>query len=214
MSLQILVVGGGDDFGLDRTLEVGHFLGPLVNQQHQHVDFRMVGSDGVGDLLENRGFARARRRDNQPAGAFADRGNHVNHPGFDQVRRGFQLEFLDRVNGCQVLKANRFGVIIEPHAVDLIDGFELRARAAMRRLRGADDQAPSRRKFALYRVRRDKDVRRFRVKMILGCAEETKTFLRDFKVTGTGFLSVLFIIVFAHTTSVVEDFENTRNFEF
>ena len=43
VGFQILVVGGGDDLGLHRALEVGDFLRALVNEQHQHMDLGMVG---------------------------------------------------------------------------------------------------------------------------------------------------------------------------
>jgi hypothetical protein len=84
----------------------------------------------------------------------------------------------------------------------------------MGRLRRADDLAAFAEEIAFNRVRRDEDVRRFGVEMILGRAEEAKSLFRDFKIAGTGFLSVFFSVFFAHTNfSVIEDFENTRNFE-
>ena len=60
MGFQVLVVGGGNHFGLDRALEVGDLLGALVNEQHQRVDLRVIGGDSVGNLLENGSLARAR----------------------------------------------------------------------------------------------------------------------------------------------------------
>src|SRR5207247_191732 len=46
VGFQVLIVGGGDHFSLYRTLEVGDFLGPFVNQEDQHMHFRVVGCDG------------------------------------------------------------------------------------------------------------------------------------------------------------------------
>ena len=60
----------------------------------------MVRRDGVANLLENGGLARARRRDDDAARALADRRDKVNDARLDQVRRGFELEFFDRVNAC------------------------------------------------------------------------------------------------------------------
>jgi hypothetical protein len=90
---QILVVGGGDDFGLDRALEIRDFLGALVNQKNHRMNFGMVGGDGVGDLLEDGRLARARRRDDQAARAFADGRDQVNDARFEQVGRGFEIDF-------------------------------------------------------------------------------------------------------------------------
>ena len=49
-----LVERRADDLGsaaLDRPLHVGHFLGPLVDQQHDDVALGMIREDAVGDLL-------------------------------------------------------------------------------------------------------------------------------------------------------------------
>ena len=98
MSLQVLVVGRGHDLGLNRPLKISHFFGPLINEQHENMHFRVVGCAGIGDLLEDGGFAGARRRDDQSAGAFADGGHHVDDARFDQVGRGLELKFLDGVD--------------------------------------------------------------------------------------------------------------------
>src|SRR6188508_912256 len=42
-----LVEGRGDDLALERALHLGHFLGPLVDEQHHHVALGIVGADGV-----------------------------------------------------------------------------------------------------------------------------------------------------------------------
>ena len=47
-----LVEGRGHDLALHRALHVGHFLRPLVDQQHDQVAFRMIGRDGVRDVLQ------------------------------------------------------------------------------------------------------------------------------------------------------------------
>jgi hypothetical protein len=69
---EILVVAGGDDLGLHAALEVGDFLGTLVDEQHHAMHLGVIGGDGVADLLEDRGLAGARRRDDETAGALAD----------------------------------------------------------------------------------------------------------------------------------------------
>jgi hypothetical protein len=89
---------------------------------------------------------RARRGDDQPARAFANRRDEVNHARFEQVGSGFEVELFNRVNRGEVFKADGLGVFLKRHVVDLVDGLELRAGAAMRRLRGPATWLPSRKK--------------------------------------------------------------------
>ena len=94
----------------------------------------MVRHDGVGDLLEDGSFTRARRSDDQTTGPFADGCDQVDDASLDQVRRGLKAVFLDRINRGQILEPHRSGVILERQVVDLGDVAKLRARATMRRL--------------------------------------------------------------------------------
>ena len=181
---QFHVVGGSDDFRFHGTLKVGDFLGALVNQQDHRMHFRMVGGDGVANLLENGGLAGAGRRHDQTARAFADGCDEVNHPGFEQVRRGFELKFFDGVNAGQVLKAHGLGVFLERHGVDLVHGLELRTGAAVRRLGGAFNKAAFAQEAAADGVRRDKNIGGFGMEMILRRAEESETFFGDFEIAG------------------------------
>ena len=185
MRLQLHVVRGRHDFGFHRPLEIGDFLGPLVNEEHHRVHFRMVRGDGVANLLEDGRLARARRRHDQPARALADGRDEVDDPGFHRVRRGLQLEFLDRVNRGQVLEAHGFGVILEGHFVDLVHGLELRAGAAMRRLRGPLDEAALAQKAAADGVRRHENIRGLGMEMVLRRAQKTKALLGDLQIAGT-----------------------------
>jgi len=52
------VEGGSDDLGVDAASHVSDFLGTFVDQQDDHVHFGVVGSNGVGDILEQDGFTR------------------------------------------------------------------------------------------------------------------------------------------------------------
>ena len=56
---------------------VGDFFRTLVDQQNDERDLRMILRDRVGDLLEENRLAGARRRDDQPALAFADRRDEI-----------------------------------------------------------------------------------------------------------------------------------------
>ena len=56
-----LVERRGDDLALHRALHVGNFFRTLVDEQHNQHNLRMVGGDGVGNILQDHGLARARR---------------------------------------------------------------------------------------------------------------------------------------------------------
>ncbi len=75
-----LVECAADDFGLGVALHVGHFFGTLVDQQDDQHHFGMILGDGVGDLLQEDGFAGARRGDDQHALALADRRHQIDDP--------------------------------------------------------------------------------------------------------------------------------------
>ena len=75
-----LVEGGADHLALHRARHVGDFLRPLVDQQHDQEDLRVVGGDRGGDVLQHHRLAGARRRDDQRALALADRRDQVDHP--------------------------------------------------------------------------------------------------------------------------------------
>ena len=79
-----LVEGGGDDLRLDVLLHVGDFLGPLVDQQHDQHDLRVVLADGVGQLLHQDGLAGLGRRHDQGALALARAGRAGPPPACDR----------------------------------------------------------------------------------------------------------------------------------
>ena len=62
-----LVEGRADDFAAHRALHLGHFLGPLVDQQHDQVDLGVVGDQRVRHVLHHHRLAALRRRDQQGA---------------------------------------------------------------------------------------------------------------------------------------------------
>src|SRR5512136_1021477 len=51
-----LVEGRGNHLAMHRALHVGHFLGTLVDQEHDQIAFRVVGGDGVSDILQDHGL--------------------------------------------------------------------------------------------------------------------------------------------------------------
>src|SRR3546814_18667159 len=86
-----LVEGRGDDFAVHAALHVGDFLGPFVDQQDDQIDLGMVVGDRLGDILQQHGLTRTRRRDDQRALALALRADEV-----DDARR---LVLDGRVDG-------------------------------------------------------------------------------------------------------------------
>jgi len=81
------------DLAFDRTLHIGDFLRPLVDQQHDQEAFRMIGGNGMRDVLQEHGLAGARRRHDQGALALADRRHDV-----DDARR----EVLLVASSCSI----------------------------------------------------------------------------------------------------------------
>ena len=142
----------------------------------------MVRSDGVGDLFENGGLARARWCDDQSARAPSDGRDEINHARLKKVRRGFEIEFLDGINAREILEAHRFGVILERHVIDLVHGLELRTRAAMRRLRRPGHEAALAEEIAFDGIRRHENIRGLGMEMRGGGAQETETLLGDFQM--------------------------------
>jgi len=116
-------------------MEIGHFLRPLVNQQHDSVDLGMVRGDGVADLLENgvlplRGGDTIRPRVPLPMGVTRSMTRVSIKFG-----TGFRACTFDGVNGREIFEADGLDVFLERHVIDFLDGLELRAGAAVRRLR-------------------------------------------------------------------------------
>ena len=48
VAFDVAVEAAGEDFALDDPLHVGHFFGPLVDEQHDHRDIGIVRRDRVG----------------------------------------------------------------------------------------------------------------------------------------------------------------------
>src|SRR5664279_543004 len=72
-----LVERRGDDLALHGALHVRDFLGPLVDQEDDERDLRVVRRDGVRERLQEHRLAGARRRDDEAALALADRDDQI-----------------------------------------------------------------------------------------------------------------------------------------
>ena len=83
-----------DHLALDRALEVGDLLGPLVDQDHHQVALGVVGGDRGGHRLQDLRLAGLGGRDDQAALALADRRDDVDDPADQVVRAGLEPEPL------------------------------------------------------------------------------------------------------------------------
>ncbi len=118
------VEGRGDHFAAHRTLHLGHFLGTLVDQQHDQGHVRMVRGDRVRDVLQHDRLARLRRGDQQAALALADRRDQVDDAAGDvlgAVHVALQAQRLLRVQRGQVLEQDAVLRGFRRFAIDLVD---------------------------------------------------------------------------------------------
>src|ERR671914_1035525 len=100
-----LVEGRGYDLGLlYAALPVGDFLGALVREHHEEFGLGVVGRDGLGYLLEDRGLAGLRRRDDHAALALTDGCDQVDNAWGDIVRLPLQAQPLHRIQRRQVVE--------------------------------------------------------------------------------------------------------------
>src|SRR5690606_12708789 len=122
-----LVERAGDDLdALDRLAEVGDLLGPLVDEQHDDLDVRLVRDDGVRDLLQQRGLPRLGRRDDEAALTAPDRRQQVDHAGGELVLRRLELDARVGEGRDQLLEARALRGL---ERVDVVDGLDPDQRA-------------------------------------------------------------------------------------
>ena len=120
-----LVEGGRNNFAFDRALHVGDFFRALIDQEDHQNDFGMIRRNRVGDVLQQHGLAGARRRNDQTALAFAQRGQQVHDAGAGVVADGFQLDALLRIQRRQVVEQDLVAGFVRGLEVD---GFNLDER--------------------------------------------------------------------------------------
>ena len=150
VALGRFVEGRGDDLALDRALHVGDFFGALVDEQDDQPDVRVVGGDGIGDLLHEDGLAGAGRGHDQAALPFADGDQQVHDAGGDVAVRGLHLDALPRVDRRQVVEEDLVRLDLRRFEVDVLDlqqgkvalAFLGRADLAGDRVAGAQVEAP------------------------------------------------------------------------
>jgi hypothetical protein len=92
-----VTVGGlvecrGDDLAVDVPLHVSDLLGPLVDQEHDELDLRMVLGDRVRHLLEEDGLAGLWRGDDQATLPLPDRREEIHDPHRHVAVRTLELD--------------------------------------------------------------------------------------------------------------------------
>src|SRR5262249_10160724 len=83
--------------------------GALVHEEYDHGYFRMIGEHGLGDLLEEDGLARARRRHDQPALPLADGRDQVHGAHGELIGGCLQAKALVRLHRGEALEAGGGG---------------------------------------------------------------------------------------------------------
>src|SRR4051794_32162740 len=118
------VEGRGDDLTLDRALHVGDLFGPLVDEDDHEVALGVVARDRIGDRLQDQGLAGLRRRDDEPALAFADRRDEVDEPVRHRVRLGLQAQPLLGIERRQLAELGPAPGVVRRGAVDRVEADE------------------------------------------------------------------------------------------
>ena len=113
-----LVEGRRNDFAFHRALHVGDFFRTLVDQQHHQNNFRMIRGDGVGDVLQQHGFAGARRGHDEAALSLAKGREQVHDAGAGILAGGLEFEALLRIERRQVVEEDLIAGFIRRFEVD------------------------------------------------------------------------------------------------
>eukprot|EP00042_Codosiga_hollandica_P060670 m.921627 g.921627 ORF g.921627 m.921627 type:complete len:413 (+) comp87512_c0_seq1:117-1355(+) len=120
-----LVEGGADDLTAHGADHFRHFLGALVDEQHDEVAVRMVGHQRVRQALHHLGLARLGLRHDQRALAFADGRHQVDDATgdvlFALVAFAFELELLLGEQGRQVLEHDLVLALLRRLVVDAVN---------------------------------------------------------------------------------------------
>src|SRR6185437_14734811 len=129
-----------DHLALDGPLHLGHFLRPLVDEQHDEIDLGMVGGNGGGNVLQQHRLAGLRRRDDETALALADRRHEIDGAGGEVLGgavAALELQALGGVERRQVLEQDLGARAVGRVEVDLTDLEEREVALAV--LRRADE---------------------------------------------------------------------------
>ena len=122
MARRRFVKGRGHHLAAHAALHVGHFLWPLIDQQHDQIAFRVIGRDRMGDILQQHRLARPRRRNDQRPLALPDRADQIDDPGRAVLHRrvlDLHLQPLIRIKRRQVVEVHLVARLFRIIKVDL-----------------------------------------------------------------------------------------------
>src|ERR671910_536812 len=127
-----LVERRGDDLGLlYAALPVGDLLGALVGEHDEEFGLGVVGGDGLGYLLEDRGLTSLGGRDDHTALALADGRDQVDDARGYIVRLPLQAQSLHRVEWGQVVEVGAPAAFLGLLAVHRLDADHRRVLLAL-----------------------------------------------------------------------------------
>ncbi len=182
MRFDIHVVGARHDLSRrTAALEIGDFLRTFIHQKDDELDVGIIFHHRIGNMLEQRGFARARRSDDKAALPFSNGRHEVNHAGGIAIRNGFQFDPFQRADDRQLIKgrelAGAFGLV----PVDFGEPMQLRSSIAFAGL--ALDPLAIPQVITADNFRRDKDIARILDKAPFGIPDKAEAFAGDFHDT-------------------------------
>ena len=179
------VESGGNDLPLYRTLHVGDFLGPFVDQQDDQIALWVVLFDAIGDVLQQHGLTGARRGDDQRTLTLTDGRHEVDDPRgavFDSGVVDLHRQTLVGVEWRQVLKSNLVAGLLRRLEVDLGHfGQREIAFGVVRRFDQPFNGVPGAQRPFADHVGRDIDVIGARQIVRFGRAQETESVLQHFQ---------------------------------
>jgi hypothetical protein len=99
VTLYVGVVGAGHQLRCRmRTTKISHFFGTFIDQKNNELHFGVILSDRFGDVMQQRRFACARRRDNQTALTHSQRRHQIHDPRGITIRGRLELDPFVRVD--------------------------------------------------------------------------------------------------------------------
>ena len=184
------IKSGCDNFGTasaHRALHLGDFLGSLINEQYDHITLRVIGDDGLGDVLHHDGLAGFGRRDEQPALALANGRHQIDQPPGEVLSGAiafFQRESLIGEKRREVFEKNLALGAFRGFKVDVLDfeqcevplGVLGRPDHARHRIPGAEIETP-------YLAGADINIVRSCQKGTVGRSQKPKAILKNLEDT-------------------------------
>ena len=99
VTFDVAVVGASHQFGCRmRTTEIGDLFRAFVDKENDHLHLRMILCDRLGDVMQQRCLASARRGDNQTALAHTERRHQIHDAGRVTLRGRLQFDALVWIN--------------------------------------------------------------------------------------------------------------------